>query len=444
MKTSDITVGFIALGCAKNQVNTEIMIRSVQNAGYKITGDPEKSDVTVINTCGFIEDAKKEALDTIFEVAALKAEGKLKKIIVCGCLSERYKDNIAEEIFEVDGFLGVGSFDRIVEAVEAVLDGKKVEFFDSLDNIQLEGERCVITPPSFAYLKIADGCSNCCAYCAIPSIRGKFRSRKMENIIEEAKTLVKNGAKELIVIAQDTSNYGIDIYGERKLPELLKKLCGIDGLCWLRIMYLYPDKITDELVEVIATEDKIVKYIEMPVQHASGSVLKRMNRPGDFDSLVATVKKLRDRIPDVVLRTTVMVGFPDESEEEFESLCKFVKTAKFDRLGVFTFSKEEGTPAFDMNDIAEDLKLARQENIELIQSEIVYDKQQKIIGKTFTVLVEGFDRLAECWFGRTYAEAPDIDGKIFFTATEPVAEGEFVKVRITEAMDFELIGETVE
>lgn len=442
--TNNTTVGFIALGCAKNQINTELMIQAVLNAGYSVTGEPEKSDVTVINTCGFIEDAKKEALDTIFEVAELKKEGKLKKIIVCGCLSERYKDEIANELFEVDGFVGVGSFQRITEAIEKVLAGQRVTMFDDLENIQLSGKRCVINPPYFAYLKIADGCSNCCAYCAIPSIRGRFHSRTMEDILAEAKELVEGGAKELIVIAQDTSNYGIDVYGKRVLPELLRELCKIEGLVWLRVMYLYPDKITDELIEVIASEDKIVKYIEMPIQHACEDTLRRMNRPGNDKSLLELVKKLRERIPNVILRTTIMVGFPGETDKEFECLCSFVKKARFDRLGVFTFSKEEGTPAYELEDIAEDVKLTRAENVELIQSEIVYDKQNAIIGTVQTVLCEGYDRLAECWFGRSYAEAPDIDGKIFFTATEPIAEGDFVKVKITEAMDFELIGEMID
>ncbi len=439
------TVGFIALGCAKNQVNTEIMIASVKNAGYTITGEPEMSDVTVINTCGFIEDAKKEALDTIFEVAQLKAEGKLSKIIVCGCLSERYQEDIAEELYEVDGFLGVGSFDRIVEAIERVLNGERVTMFDDLKNIQIDGERMLITPYYSAYLKIADGCSNRCAYCAIPLIRGNYKSRTMENIIAEAKTLAEGGTKELIVIAQDTTNYGIDIYGERKLASLLKELCKIDGIEWIRIMYMYPDKITDELIEVIKTEKKIVKYIEMPIQHASGNVLSAMNRPGNDKSLLETVKKLKSEIDSVVLRTTIMVGFPGEEDEDFEILCNFIKEAQFDKLGVFQFSPEQDTPAFDMaGQIPEEIKASRAETVELIQSTIVEKKQTELIGKTFDVICEGYDRYGECYFGRSFMEAPDIDGKIFFTSLSPVKAGEFVKVKLTETMDFELIGEMVE
>lgn len=442
--TDKLTVGFISLGCAKNQINTEHMIAAVKNAGYNVTGEPEKSDVTVINTCGFIEDAKKEALDTIFEVAALKKENKLQKIIVCGCLSERYSDNIADELYEVDGFVGVGSFQNIVEVIDRVMSGERVCDFGDLENIQLEGERYVISPEFSVYLKIADGCSNCCSYCAIPSIRGRFHSRPMENIIEEAKLLAQNGAKELIVIAQDTSNYGIDIYGKRRLAELLRELCKVEGIEWVRIMYLYPDKITDELIEVIKTEDKIVKYIEMPVQHAAGSMLARMNRPGDKASLLELVHKLRREIPNVILRTTLMVGFPGETDSEFEQLCEFVKEAEFDKLGVFTFSEEEGTPAFDMQDkIEEDIKDRRAETIELLQSEIVLKKQDELLNKTVEVIVEGFDRIAECWFGRSYMEAPDIDGKIFFTSNDAIDAGDIISVKITECMDFELIGEKV-
>lgn len=437
-------VSFISLGCAKNQINTEIMIAAVKSAGYDITGEPEKSKVCVINTCGFIEDAKKEALETFFEVAALKKEKKLEKIIVCGCLAQRYEKEIADELYEADGFLGVGSFGRIVEAVERVLCGERVMLFDDLSNLPLEGDRFVITPPFSTYLKIADGCSNRCSYCAIPLIRGDFRSRPVENIIEEAKTLAANGARELIVIAQDTTNYGIDIYKKRALPELLKRLCEIPGIEWIRIMYLYPDKITDELIDVIKTEEKIVKYIEMPIQHCSKNVLSAMHRPGDSDELLSLVEKLRREIPDVVLRTTVMVGFPGETESDFEELCRFLKSARFDKLGVFEFSAEEGTPASEMeNEVPDDVKSSRAEAVELLQSEIALQKQSALVGKTFTVLCEGYDRYAECYFGRSYMEAPDIDGKIFFGSDSVICSGDMVKVRITECMDFELIGELI-
>ena len=442
--SDNTAVSFITLGCAKNQINTEMMIAAVKNAGYEITGEPEKSDVCVINTCGFVEDAKREALETFFEVAALKKEKKLEKIIVCGCLAQRYANEIADELYEADGFVGVGSFSRIAEAVEKTLAGERVMFFDDLTDLQLEGERYVITPPFSTYLKIADGCSNRCSYCAIPLIRGNFRSRTMENILNEAETLAKNGAKELIVIAQDTTNYGIDIYGRRVLPELLKKLCAVSGIEWIRIMYLYPDKITDELIDIIKNESKIIKYIEMPIQHASGAVLRAMNRPGDSALLLSLINKLRREIPDVVLRTTVMVGFPGETEEDFEELCVFLKKARFDKLGVFKFSPEAGTKAAEMgNEISDDVKDSRAEAVELLQSEITLEKQKELIGKTFDVLCEGFDRYAECYFGRSYMEAPDIDGKIFFNSDDVICSGDTVKVRITESMDFELIGEIV-
>lgn len=437
-------VSFVALGCAKNQINTEIMIAAVKNAGYEVTGEIEKSQVCVINTCGFIEDAKKEALETFFEAAQLKKENKLSKIIVCGCLAQRYADEIAQELFEADGFVGVGSFSRITEAVERVLNGERVMMFDDLSNIQLEGERMLITPQFSACIKVADGCLNRCAYCAIPIIRGSFKSRPMENIISEAKKLADGGTRELTVIAQDTTSYGVDLYGKRMLPQLLKELCKIDGIKWIRLMYLYPEKITDELIEVIKSEDKIVKYIEMPIQHADGDVLRRMRRPGNAQQLLELVAKLREQIPGLVLRTTVMVGFPGETEKEFDTLCRFLKAARFDKLGVFRFSPEEGTPAYDMDgQVPDDVKASRAESVELLQSEIVLEKQQAVIGSVLDVLCEGYDRYAECYFGRSSMEAPDIDGKIFFTSDSVVCSGEFVKVKITECMDFEMIGEAV-
>lgn len=436
-------ISFISLGCAKNQINCEIMIAAVRAAGYEITGEIENSAVCVINTCGFIEDAKKEALDTFFEVAALKKEGKVGKIIVSGCLSERYRGEIASELYEADGFVGVGSFQRIAEAVERVLSGERVMMFDGLENIQLEGERFVIGAGFATYIKIADGCVNRCAFCAIPLIRGKYRSRTAESVVEEARRLVADGAKELTVIAQDTTSYGVDLYGKKALPGLLEKLCETDAV-WIRLMYLYPDKITDELIDVINRKDKIVKYIDVPVQHASGKLLRAMNRPGDEKSLLALVEKLRERIPGVTLRTTVMVGFPGEDESDFETLCAFLKKARFDRVGVFRFSPESGTPAADMDgQVPDDVKDARAEAVELLQSEIALEKQNALIGRVLPVLCEGFDRYAECYFGRSPMEAPEVDGKIFFTSDTPLSSGDFADVRITESLDFELIGERV-
>ncbi len=440
-----IKIGFIGLGCEKNTVNTEKMMASCRNAGYTLVSDLEDTQVAVINTCGFIESAKAEALETIFEVAQLKAEGKVEKIIVAGCLSERYQKEIAEELPEVDGFLGVGSFQRITDAVEEVLRGNKVAWFDSNENLQLEGERLRTTPAYTAYIKIADGCNNRCTYCCIPAIRGPFRSRPMETILEEARACVAEGAKELILIAQDTTNYGADLYGKPSLPALIKELTKIEGLCWLRLLYLYPDKIDEELIDLFATEEKLIPYIEMPIQHSVGSVLKRMNRKGDEEQLLSLLENLRARVPDVTLRTTLIVGFPGETEEEFDALCRFVRKAKFDKLGVFCYSKEEGTPAYEMPDQIEDeVKEKRREIIETVQTDVVEEKQAAMPGKTLTVLVEGYDRFGECWYGRSVREAPDIDGKIFFTAASSVAPGDLVQVEIEEIMDYDLIGGMVE
>ncbi len=436
-----INVGFIGLGCEKNTINTEKMIAACRNAGYEIVSDLEKTQVAVINTCGFIENAKQEALETIFEVAQLKAEGKVERIIAAGCLVERYQAEIAAEIPEVDGFLGVGSFQRIAEAVEKVLAGERVEWYDGLENLQLEGERVLTTPPETAYLKIADGCNNRCAYCCIPAIRGPYRSRSFRKIVEEAKSLIEGGCKELILIAQDTTNYGMDRYERRRLPELIREILKIEGLSWLRLLYLYPDKINEELISLFAKEKKLLPYIEMPIQHAVGSVLARMKRPGNEKSLMELIKTLRKRIPGVVLRTTLIVGFPGETEEEFEALCNFVKEAEFDKLGVFCYSQEEGTPAAEMPDqIPEDVKERRREVLETIQADIVEKKQQAMIGKKFQVLVEGFDRFGECWYGRSYMEAPDIDGKIFFTGEGSIRPGDLLTVTIEDTMDFDLIG----
>ena len=440
-----IKVGFIGLGCEKNTVNTEKMIAACRAKGFQLVTELEDTQVVVINTCGFIESAKQEALETIFEVAQLKAEGKVQKIIAAGCLVERYQKEIAAEIPEVDGFLGVGSFQRIADAVEAVLAGERVEWYDSNQNLQLEGERVLTTPPETAYLKIADGCNNRCAYCCIPAIRGPYRSRTMENIVAEAKKLIAGGCKELILIAQDTTNYGIDLYGERKLPELIREILKIEGLCWLRLLYLYPDKIGKELVELFATEEKLIPYIEMPIQHGVGSVLRRMNRPGNEETLLKTIADLRKNIPGVVLRTTLIVGFPGETEEEFEGLCNFVKAAKFDKLGVFCYSREEGTPAYDMPEqIPEEVKERRRDVLETIQADVVEAKQQALVGKTLIVLAEGYDRFGECWYGRSYMEAPDIDGKIFFTGEGSIVPGTFVQVTVEDTMDFDLIGRCVE
>ncbi len=434
-------VAFIGLGCEKNIINTEKMMATCQNAGFTLTDELEGADVAIINTCGFIESAKAEALETFFEVAQLKAEGKVKKILLAGCLVQRYQEEIAKELPEADGFIGVGSFQNVADAVNAVMAEEAVAAFGPVEDLQLEGDRILTSPTATSYLKVADGCSNKCAYCCIPLIRGPFKSRPMENIINEAKKLAAEGTRELILIAQDTTNYGFDLYGERKLCALLKELVKIDGLQWIRLLYLYPDKVTEELIDLMAKEEKILPYVEMPIQHAAGPVLKAMNRPGDDQSLLRTIEDFRKKLPQITLRTTLIVGFPGETEEDFETLCNFVRKAKFDKLGVFTFSPEEGTPAFEMEDqIEEEVKERRQEILEMIQAEIMEEKQSALIGQELTVLVEGYDRFGECWFGRSFMEAPDIDGKIFFTAEEPMQIGAFAQVEISDVIDFDLMG----
>ncbi len=438
-------IGFIGLGCEKNTINTEKMMAAAQARGFTLVTEMEDCAAVVINTCGFIESAKQEAIETIFEVVALKNEGKVGKILVAGCLPQRYQAEIAEELPEVDGFLGVGSFQRIGEALESVLAGERIAWFDDTKELQLEGDRVRTSPRETAYLKIADGCNNRCAYCCIPEIRGRFHSRPMENIIAEAENLAAEGCKELILIAQDTTNYGIDLYGKRCLPELIRKVLKVEGIEWLRLLYLYPDKIDEELIELFEQENKLLPYIEMPIQHAVGSVLKRMNRPGDEESLLKLLQTLRARIPTVVIRTTLIVGFPGETEEEFDALCRFVRKAQFDKLGIFCFSPEEGTPAYEMPDqVEEEVKEKRRDVLETIQADIVEQKQAGLLGKRLQVLVEGFDRWAECWYGRSYMEAPDIDGKIFFTGEGTIAAGDILEIEIEETMDFDLIGRRIE
>ena len=436
-----MNVGFIGLGCEKNTVNTEMMIAACRNRGYQIVHELEKTQVVVINTCGFIESAKQEALETIFEVAQLKSEGKIEKIIVTGCLAERYQAEIAAEIPEADGFLGVGSFQRIGEAVDRVLAGERIEWFGPQSELQLEGDRVLTSPVYTSYLKIADGCGNRCAYCCIPAIRGAYKSRRMEAVLQEAEQLVAGGSRELILIAQDTTNYGMDLYGERRLPTLIRAIAKIEGLHWLRLLYLYPEKISDELIALFASVPKLVPYIEMPVQHASGKILRAMRRPGDANSLLKLIEKLRARIPGVALRTTLIVGFPGETEEDFEELCRFVRAARFDKLGVFCYSREEGTPAYDLPDqIEQAVKERRRDVLETIQADIIEEKQAALTGRKLEVLAEGYDRFGECWYGRSYMEAPDIDGKIFFTGSGSIVPGQFVPVTIEDTLDFDLIG----
>ena len=435
-------VGMVSLGCAKNRVDAEMMLYKLKEAGYQIAADPALSDVVIVNTCGFIEDAKQESIDEILELASMKKEGRIKTIIVTGCLAERYQKEVMKELYEVDAVVGIGGNADIAEIVKNTLEGKKQEIFPEKTMLPLSGSRIRSTPYYYAYLKVAEGCDNHCTYCAIPMIRGRFRSRREEEILYEAKELAAKGVKELIVVAQDTTRYGEDLYGEPRLAELLTKLCRIDEIKYIRVLYCYPERITDELIEVFANEDKLLKYIDIPMQHCNGRILKLMNRRGDRESLTALVKKLRERIKGVVLRTTVMTGFPSETKEEFEELAAFVREMKFERLGCFAYSAEEDTPAAKMKDqIDEATKKHRQEIIMEQQQLVMADYAKNMIGRSINVLCEGFDRYGDCFFGRSSADAPEVDGKVFFVAEgEKPKIGEIVRVDITDTLDCDLMG----
>ena len=440
-------VGMMSLGCPKNQVDGEMILAKFANAGYDISDDPALADVVIINTCGFIEDAKKESIETILEFCTLKKEGRIKRVVVTGCLSERYRVEVAKELPEVDVIAGIGKNEDIVELTEKALAGEHVVEFDDKEKLPLSGDRVLTNLPFYAYLKIAEGCNNRCSYCAIPMIRGRYRSRPMQEILDEAHRLSRNGITELIVVAQDPTRYGEDLYGEKRLPQLLRELCKVDGIRWIRTLYTYPERITDELLDVIASEEKLVKYLDIPLQHCDGELLKRMNRVGDKHNLLAMLKKIREKVPGVSLRTSLIVGFPGETKAQFADLCDFVKMAKFDHLGCFAYSAEEGTPAASFPDqIDEEVKLHRAEVIMDEQYTIQERKMNQLIGKTLTVVAEGFDRYAECYFGRTEHDAPDIDGKVFFTASKENKPkvGEYLMVKITDTLDGDLVGERVE
>ena len=437
-----IKVGMVSLGCPKNQMDAELMLAKLEQAGYEITAESGLADVVIVNTCGFIEDAKQESIDNILEFAQLKKEGQIKRIIVTGCLAERYQQELVSELPECDCVLGLGANGDIVEAVQKATDGESVYRFPPKECWSLEGDRLQTTPHFFAYLRIADGCDNRCTYCAIPLIRGGLKSRPMENVLAEAKKLVADGVKELVLIAQDTTVYGQDLYGEVRLPALLRELCRIEGLQWIRLLYCYPEHVTEELLDVMASEEKVLPYMDMPLQHASGKVLRAMNRPGDRETLTALVRRIRERVPGITLRTTVMTGFPGETKKDFEELCTFIQDARFERLGCFAYSAEEGTPAANLPDqIPEKVKCRRRDIVMEEQSRISDRHNEAMIGKTLTVLVESFDKYAECWFGRSEGDAPDIDGKVFFAATKRVQPGDFVQVTVTDTMDWDLIGE---
>ena len=433
-----MNVGFVHLGCSKNLVDTEMVIGLFKENGYKIVNNEEEADVLVINTCGFIEPAKEEAINTILEMAEYKKK-RCKYLIVMGCLVERYKEELSKAIPEVDLWIKYSSYSTIWEQIETILKSEK-ENKNNLDFL----DRVITTGNNFAYLRIAEGCSNFCTYCAIPKIRGPFVSRKMEDIIEEAKKLANEGYEELIIIAQDTTKYGIDIYGESKLAELLKELCKIEKLKWIRFLYAYPETITDELIEVVKNEDKICKYFDIPIQHISNSVLKRMNRKSNGETIRTLIKRLRKEIPGVVIRTTVMVGFPGETKEDSEELYDFVKEARFERLGAFSFSKEEGTPAEKLKDQIHPMtKKSRYNKIMSLQQKIASETQQEMVGKELEVLIETKTFDGKYYVGRSYREVPDIDGLIYIEMVEKALEGKFVKCKITKASGYDLIGEIV-
>lgn len=435
-------VGMISLGCPKNQVDGELMLEKLNRSGFVISDTIKNSDVMIVNTCGFIEDAKKEAIETILEVAEYKKAGIISAIVVTGCLAERYQDEIVKEIPEVDAVIGIGADNDIVKVCQKALIGVRTAFFPDKKYLELEGERMLSTPSHWAYLKISDGCDNKCSYCAIPLIRGGYVERDMESIISEARALAEKGIKELILIAQDTTKYGLKIYGEYKLAQLLKELVKIDGIKWIRLYYCYPDRITDELIDVIAKEEKICPYIDIPLQHCNKNILNSMNRSGSFEELKILLNKMRDKIPNLSIRTTFMVGFPGETEEDFEELCRFVKEMKFDKMGCFTYSPEEDTPAFDFdNQIDENVKQRRADILMDIQYSVTESSNVSKIGNTYKTIVDSFDDGK--YTGRAYFDSPEIDSTIIFTSDIKINIGEFVNVKITDYDGYDLIGERV-
>ena len=439
-----LKVGFVSLGCPKNQLDAEVMLHELYDAGFEIVSEDIDADVVIVNTCAFIESAKQESIDNIIDIGWLKKNRQLKGIVVTGCLAERYRDAIFDELPEVDAVLGVGSIHDIVKAVKSAAKGKRYSSYLDKDCVALGGERIITTPEYYAYLKIAEGCDNRCTYCAIPNIRGRFRSRPMDELVDEAKVLEGLGVKELVIVAQDTTKYGVDLYGEYKLAELIHKISEATTIPWLRVLYCYPDKITDELIAEFRNNPRLLKYIDLPIQHISDDILRRMNRHGGSDVVRSAIKRLRD-LPDMVIRTTVICGFPGETEADFEELCEFIKETRFDRLGAFAYSREEDTPAYDFADqVDEQIKQDRVDIVMAEQSRISEELNRKKIGEVLEVISEGWDEVSGAYFGRSYADAPEIDGKVYFRAKKnTISDGEFVRVRITEAVDYDLVGEIV-
>ena len=435
-------IGFISLGCSKNLVDTEVMLHKLHTAGFEITAEESEAEIIVVNTCGFIESAKLESIDNILDAAQLKEWGKCKHIIATGCLVQRYGREVMDELPEIDGIVGVGSLDDIVDACRAVMRGEKYVSIKDNETSKLGGDRIITTDEHTAYLKIAEGCDNRCTYCAIPLIRGKFRSRTVEDIVNEARDLEKMGVKELNLIAQDTTRYGLDIYGEYSLARLVREICAATEIPWIRLLYCYPDKITDELVAELRDNPRLLMYMDIPIQHIRDSVLTRMNRHGGKALIKETVARLRREVPGIVLRTTAMVGFPGESDEDFVELCEFVKEARFDRFGAFTYSAEEGTAAAELDgQVDEQTKQDRYDILMQTQLTVAEELNSEKLGKVITVLCDGFDTVAEIYYGRSFADAPDVDGKVYFKSTKKIAQGEFVEVRVDEALDYDLVGE---
>ena len=437
-------VGMISLGCPKNQVDAEIMLSKLQNGGFEIVSDPAEADVVIVNTCGFIEDAKRESIENILDMVSYKEDCENLKILVTGCLAERYQAEIFKEIPETDAVIGIGANEDICEICDRIINGEKVEVFQPKTDLKIEGDRILTTPPYSAYIKIAEGCSNHCTYCAIPSIRGPFRSRPSENILAEAKKLASEGVKELIVVAQDTTRYGEDLYGKNALVPLLKALSMVEGIEWIRLLYLYPERIDDALINEIATNEKIVKYMDIPLQHCNKNVLKRMNRHGDRESLTALLNKIREKIDGVTIRTTFIAGFPGETEEEFNELCEFVYEMRFERMGCFAYSEEEGTPAAKLDGMM-DFEI-RQERADIInerQNVILDEINDSLIDKILPTIVEGYDPYTDSYYGRTYMDAPEIDTQIYFTCGYDLNDGDIVDVCVINVIDGELTGEVV-
>ena len=440
-----VKVGMVSLGCSKNQVDGEIMLSLIQRDGYELCADPALCDVVIINTCGFIEDAKRESIENILEFCERKRAGQVRAVVVTGCLAERYQQEIVSEIPEADVILGIGRNTDIVAAIDHALHGERVVEFSDKNDLVMDAERVLTNPPYYAYIKLADGCDNRCTYCAIPNIRGRFRSRKMENILEEVRRFAAQGVTEMNLVAQDTTRYGEDIYGRLMLPELIREVCKVDGVHWVRILYCYPQRITEELLDVMASEPKVVKYMDVPVQHASGRILKKMNRRDDYTYLKNLMQHIREKVPGVVLRTTFITGFPGETEEDFAELTRLVKEVRFERLGCFTYSREDDTPAYDMPDqIDEETKRRRADIVMTEQLAIAEEFARSLIGRELEVVVDGLDEESGIYYGRSYMDAPDIDTRVYFDSPYEHEVGEYVTVTVTDSRGYDLMAEEVE